>query len=140
LEEPKEFIRYNLAFCIPDARGRISDIHVEPAQTGYDLVVSCEVSSGISIKASCSFESGTPVVFESDAKLLNRFNINFLPTYAKAELLAKTELVDRYNYCSSATGNVATVIQIVPHVSITTQIVLPVRNEVLIGAQKMVEA
>jgi hypothetical protein len=140
MEKSKEYVRYNCSFCIPDARGRIIDMHIEPAQTGYDLVVSCEVAaSGVRIKASCALGSGTPIVFESDADAVNKFNTDFLPTFAKAELLAP-DLVDRDTYHAPQAGSVATVTQTVPHVSVTTQIGLPVRNDVLVGAQTMVGA
>jgi hypothetical protein len=65
--------------------------------------------------------------------------MNYIPQYAKAELLAP-ELVDRYTYQRPATSGVATVTQTAPHVSVTTRIDLPVKDEVLMGAQTMVEA
>ncbi|MGP8069370.1 MAG: Swt1 family HEPN domain-containing protein [Candidatus Bathyarchaeia archaeon] len=145
LEKPKEYMRYNCCFALCDGRGRILDLHVEPATTGYDLVVPCEISAtALTLKVSYSLESNTPEVRQSNAQALNRFNMNFLPTNAKAELLASgtagPELIDRYTYQRPSASEVATSITQAPHVTVTTQISLPVDNQVLIGAQVMVEA
>jgi hypothetical protein len=140
LERAQEYIRFNCVFCLPEHRGRINQISVEPKQKGYEIVVKCASTVPLKIRVSCIRELGVPKAFEADALDSNTFPIDYFPTEVKAEILAPPDLVDRLIHYTK-TGDITTsAASKPPGVVITTQIALQVQNQVLADAMIMIGA
>jgi hypothetical protein len=137
-ERPWEQIRYNCLFCLPDKRGRIVRVSIEPSEKEYDLIVECETAVPLALKVSCFKGSEVTNIFNTDHPMLERFPVDYIPTQIKAELLSP-KLVDRLIHLTT-TGIVTTSIETVPSVAITTEIRLPVKNQVLADSKVMIGA
>lgn len=138
LERGWEYIRYNCIFCLPDPRGRILQLSVEPRETNYSLVVKCETTVALALKVSCLQGSEVMDIFNADSPTVETFQIDYVPTEVKAELLAPG-LVDRLSH-HTTTGVITTSVQPRPSIAITTEIGLPVQNQVLADATIMITA
>lgn len=137
-DRPWEQIRYSCLFCLPDKQGRIIHVAIEPSKKEYDLMVECETTVPLTLKVSCFKGSEVTHVFEAEKPMLETFQVDYIPTLIKAELLSP-ELVDRLTHFT-AKGNVTTSIETMPSVAITTQIGLPVKNQVLADSKIMIGA
>jgi hypothetical protein len=138
-----EQVRFNCFFYIPEHRGRLANVRVEPKDTKFEVVVGVENphSLPLRVKISCESELEQPRVLGADAPGGEKtFEIESLPKEVKAELFAQSDLVDRRAWRSHGVGSVQTSADGGPQVTITTQIGLPVRNDVMVGATKMVSA
>lgn len=136
-------LQFNCSFHLPEHRGRISRVIVEPKDTKFEAVVSVEnpLALQLRVKLSCEMESGYPEVFEKDARDKEMaFEVESSPKEVRAELFFGLDLVDRDTWRRREVGVVATSIETRPGVVITTEIGLPVRDEVLVGAKSMVPA
>jgi hypothetical protein len=138
-----EQIRYGCFFYVPDYRGRILAATAEAKETTFEAVASVEnpLAFPLKLRVSCVPELGQPEVFAADAPEGEvTFPIQWLPKEVKAELFLADDLVDRVTWQAHGTGLVETLVKTTPSHMMTIEIALPVRNEVIIGASKMVPA
>ncbi|MGA2462133.1 MAG: Swt1 family HEPN domain-containing protein [Candidatus Bathyarchaeia archaeon] len=138
LERSQERIRFGCIFCLPENRGRVVDVHVDPNETNYKLIVQCETTVPLKLKVSCLQDSNVTEVYNADASATQAFAVDYAPTEVIAELLGP-DLVDRSAYHNRA-GAITTSIQPKPQVVVATQIGLPVQPQVLAGAETMIAA
>lgn len=138
-----EQIQYGCFFYVPDHRGRILTATAEARDNAFEAVVTVEnpLAFPLRLRVSCVPESGHPEVFAGDATGgESTFAIQWLPKEVKAELLSADDLVDRETWQARGTGSVQSLYKTTPSHSITIEIALPVRNEVILGASQMVPA
>jgi hypothetical protein len=136
-------LQFNCSFYLPEHRGRILRIMVEPKDTKYEAIVQVDdpLVTKLTLKVSCETGHGEPKIFQEDAQHGEmKFEIESFPKEVRADLLALPDLVDRVIWRPREVGPVVTSTATTPSVVITTEIGLPVRNDVLLGTRTMVPA
>lgn len=140
---PTDKLQYDCSFYLPEHRGRILNIMVEPKDTKFEVIVRVEnpLVAKLVLKASLEMGSGEPTILQEQAQQGDmKFEIESFPKEIRADLLALPDLVDRAIWRSREVGPVVASTATTPSVVITTEIGLPVRNDVLLGTRAMVPA
>lgn len=136
-------LQFNCSFYLPEHRGRILRIMVEPKDTKFEVIVRVDnpLATELTLKVSCEMGPGEPKILQERAQQGDmKFEIESFPKEVRANLLALPDLVDRATWRPREVGPIVTSTVTAPSVVITTEIGLPVRNDVLLGTKTMVPA
>jgi hypothetical protein len=136
-----EQVQFNSCFYVPEHRGKLSRLSVEANGTKFDVVVGVQNPRSLSLRLKLSYAlTRETKVVECDAPGGEiSFEIDSFPKEVKAELVAP-DLVDRLTLSPREVGSVTTSVQTTPPYKIETELGLPVRSEIVVGAKRMVSA